>query len=208
MNSHINAPKINGGGTLEIKEHNELTECSLDVHGDVCSTKQTVKSVKKFLLSRNIKNDITTDEKVMSAAKKELYCDTEECVLKNRKIQSYVDEKLIKESLDRIKPDGPGNSTRLTSNKDLDGILDKLSKIHNFYHIPFQMKGFSGKKKNGEWVLEPTELGRIDIVEDVIKKGYDSFGVIMNTDIRSGGGLHWYALYGDIKKHQALLIRR
>ena len=48
--------------------------------------------------------------------------------------------------------------------------------------------------------LPPTALGRLNIVEDVIKKGYKTFGVVINTDVRTGGGIHWFALFCDFRK--------
>ena len=46
---------------------------------------------------------------------------------------------------------------------------------------------------------KPTELGNLDIVNDVIKRGYKTFAVILNTDVRTGGGIHWFALFCDFR---------
>lgn len=85
-------------------------------------------------------------------------------------------------------PTGPARAAWL-NNSDIDKTLHSLSVAHKgFYHIPFQMIDFAGTDR-----FEPTELGKLDIL-DVMKK-YTSMGVVINTDKRTGPGIHWFAIY-------------
>jgi len=102
------------------------------------------------------------------------------------------------------------NGTALTTNREIDKILILWSKI-NFdkdendpnrinvgikylYTMPIQMIDFAGTDK-----FSPTELGELDMVKDVIQKGYKTFAVILNTDVRTGGGIHWFPLFCDFR---------
>jgi Ulp1 protease family, C-terminal catalytic domain len=96
---------------------------------------------------------------------------------------------------DYFKAEGPADSTALLDNFNIDETLDKWAKHsedifkgNKFYHIPFQMIDFSRHN---------TELANLDIPK-LIKEGYKSFGVVLNTDVSSGGGKHWFAIYGDL----------
>ena len=40
-----------------------------------------------------------------------------------------------------------------------------------------------------------TALATIDLAKEF--KTYNSFGCVLNTDYSTGGGIHWYALYGQ-----------
>jgi hypothetical protein len=70
----------------------------------------------------------------------------------------------------------------------------------------FQMIDFAGEKDYyDEWVIKkgqkilPTELGNIDMAKDVMSAGHKTFGVVMNTDVRTGGGIHWFSLFCDFR---------
>ena len=68
--------------------------------------------------------------------------------------------------------------------------IERKYKSKNFLHIEFQMRDF--EKANGS-------LSKIDMVEEY-KKGVRCFGVIFNTDVSSGNGEHWFAIFGDFSK--------
>lgn len=178
--------------TLPVKKC--TSECMLDVKG-VCSTKEAVVVMKEYVGYGE--DEDVKPEVVVEILKKKLNCGTEKCILKHPDfIKAVDDNSIIVESLDRFKPRGPANTTALLSNLDIDNLLTKLTNIHSdHYHMDFQMIDFMGTDR-----LPPTALGRLNIVEDVIKKGYKTFGVVMNTDIRTGGGIHWFALFCDFRK--------
>lgn len=192
--------------TLIVKD--EVTECALDVPGSVCSTKETVQVMEKHLLKKNIDTTkLKNDKEIVEVIKDDLKCDTEECVLKDPRFAKYEIRDIVHVSLDRIKPDGPANSTALLNNENIDNVLNKLTKQHKgFYHMDFQMIDFAGEKDySGDWAIKkgvkiyPTDLGKIDMARDVVAKGFKTFGVVMNTDVRTGGGIHWFSLFCDFR---------
>jgi hypothetical protein len=197
INDHISQ-----GSTLDIPK--KVTECALDITGNVCSTKSTVKAMKKHLQEKKINTtQLKEDIDIVNTIKEDLKCDTEECVLKNHYFAKDNIRDIVKDSLDRIKPEGPSNSTKLLNNENIDNVLKKLTKRHKgFYHMNMQMIDFAGEKDiSGEWIIKngqkikPTSLGKIDMVRDVLNKGFKTFGVVMNTDYRTGGGIHWFSLF-------------
>lgn len=200
--------------TLEIP--NRVSECALDVPGTICSTKEAIHEMKKHLISTSASNDaernnimVVSAKNIVDTIKKSLNCSTEKCVLLN--MSKTIDENkkhVLKNSLDRIKPNGPANSTKLLNNENIDNVLKKLSKLHNgFYHMNFQMIDFAGEKIGNDWKIikgikiTPTALGKLDMTTDVINKGFKTFGVVMNTDVRTNGGIHWFALFCDFRTH-------
>jgi hypothetical protein len=198
--------KRRGNYTLDISD--DITECALDIPGNVCSTDETIQAMGKHLQKNNI--DITmlkTAKDIVDATKKVLRCTTEECVLTNSQFVKEEIRSIINDSMDRIKPEGPSNSTQLLNNENIDNVHKKLTKRHKgFYHMNFQMIDFAGEKdSSGEWAVKkgqtisPTQLGKIDMAQDVLGKGFKTFGVVMNTDFRTGGGIHWFSLFCDFR---------
>jgi hypothetical protein len=184
------------------------SECALDIPGNVCSTKETVAAMEKHLQKKNVDTTmLKTAKDIVETVKKDLKCNTEECILKNPLFVKDEIKSIVNESLDRIKPEGPANSTRLLNNENIDNVLKKLTKQHTcFYHMDFQMIDFAGEKNySGEWAIKnnrkisPTHLGKIDMTKDVVTEGYKTFGVVMNTDVRTGGGIHWFSLFCDFR---------
>jgi Ulp1 family protease len=49
-----------------------------------------------------------------------------------------------------------------------------------------------------------TELARVDLVKE-FNNGKDCFAVVLNTDYSTGGGIHWYCLYGEKKNNKVVL---
>lgn len=206
----LSSRAYNGGRDIvTLPTHEYDSECALDIPGSVCSTKETILSMKTHLIKKNINvNAIQSDTDVLRIIKADLNCSTEECVLKSPEFATDEKKELIDESLIRIKPDGPANSTKLLNNENIDEVLEKLTYMHKkFYHMHFQMIDFAGEKdSSGNWItkknirITPTELGTIDMANDIISKGYTSFAVVMNTDVRTNGGIHWFSLYCDFSK--------
>jgi hypothetical protein len=185
----------------------KVGECALDVPGSICSINKTVSDMRDFLKDRNVdQTKITSKESTLSEMKKQTQCLTERCVLTNQSFQEFADSKAIADSKGNLKPLGPSNNTALLNNSNIDTVLNKLTKIHkNYYHMNFQMIDFAGVKDGSGWAIKkgeritPTELGNINML-DVIKKGFKTFGVVLNTDVRTGGGIHWFALFCDFRQ--------
>lgn len=92
------------------------------------------------------------------------------------------------------KPIGPSKGNSWLSNKHIDDTLKNLTKeFPKMYHMEFQMIDFQHK-------THPTELGKINIPNDVINKGFDTLAVVINTDTRRGSGEHWFCVFMDFRK--------
>jgi len=105
---------------------------------------------------------------------------------------------------DVIKARGPvptkSGKAEWLNNNDIDDTLRKLTLVHKgFYHVPFQMIDFAGLRSDDGWkvingqTISPTELGTLDVL--MIMKTHTSIGVVINTDARTGPGVHWFAIY-------------
>lgn len=113
----------------------------------------------------------------------------------------HLETKVLKNYIDDIgayfKPSGPANSTQLLDNFNIDDTLGRFELLgkemfgKKFYHVGFQMIDFLDT--NGE-------LANINLLK-LINDGYDCMGVIINTDVSSGGGKHWFALYCDLSSN-------
>jgi hypothetical protein len=196
--------RTNGGYTLPIVD--EHTECALDIPGNVCSTSLVVDIIHKYIVKDK---KIGRPCDIIEVAKEKTQCPTEECVVKKvtDNVENNEERKKIREDLKRFKPPGPATSLRLLNNENIDEVLDRLTMLNpTFYHMNFQMIDFAGVKDiSGNWQMykgvqhTPTELGELDMCRDVIDKKYNMFGVVLNTDVRTGGGIHWFALFCDFR---------
>lgn len=189
------------GGRMEENEY-PTSECALHVHGEngVCAPKPTIDKIRKFLTADGkYKSDTLakySDDEIIKTAKLELGVDSEAQLYMHHKIQEFLggSHEARKTLEDYFKAEGPANSTALLDNFNIDETLEKWAKHSQdvfgkkFYHIPFQMIDFAERG---------TELANLDI-NKLMKDGYKAFGVILNTDRSTGGGKHWFAIYGDL----------
>lgn len=177
-----------------------ITECALGIKGSLCVTKNTIQDIKKSL-----KNDNTiTDDEVLSQKKQETGCTTNLCAVKKTITEGGIKNK--EDALSVFKPEGPSNSTALLNNKNIDDVLKKLTfQYPDLYHMGFQMIDFAGEPDGDGWrmvgsqKITPTALGLIDMVKDVLDKGFKMFCVVLNTDKRTGGGIHWFCIFCDFR---------
>lgn len=190
------------GGDMPETEY-PISECVLHINGEngVCVPKPTVNKVRKFLVSLGSYKDSQvqnlSDEEVIKSAKIALGVEKESELYKHDKMQEFMGghAEARKTLEDYFKAEGPATGTALLDNFNIDETLakwakhsQKLFKGNKFFHITFQMIDFAERK---------TELTKLDIAR-LMRDGYKSFGVVLNTDKSTGGGKHWFALYGDL----------
>jgi disulfide oxidoreductase YuzD len=184
----------------KILEHK--TECA--VHSDkvdVCSPPEIINKMKQFVRKAkkqtirsgdNTTSSSTTPLDIIEAAKEATGCDSESCVLQSQEFKQFANLHNIEEIISTyFKPEGPKSSTGLLSNFDIDDFLRQLELKYTdrkFFHIPFQMIDFQEQN---------TSLAKIDFVEK-IKQGYRTFGVVINTDVSTGNGIHWFCLFIEV----------
>lgn len=188
------------GGDLPAAKYDKL-ECapgiSLDGDADTCA-REMIPAYREFLKKKDaLYKPNMSNKDILIRLKKILNVETESGILAHPEFQNTIDSGSVKRVLNfKFKPEGPWNSTALLDNFNIDNLLSQFTSEHyrkatgrKFYHIPFQMIDFDQVR---------SELARISIPA-VIGAGFDSFGVVLNTDVSTGFGKHWFCLYGDLK---------
>lgn len=155
--------------------------CMFGIDSAICSTDITLKSIsKKLEIGGN-----SDKKEIIELAKKKTNCKDESCIYS--KLDNLDD---LKNSKNRLKEPGPANSLEWLDNTNIDNVLDKwVYQYKDFLHIPFHMIDFD--KKN-------TYLSTMSI-NNIIKDGYKTAGVILNTDVSTGSGIHWFCLFFDFR---------
>lgn len=188
------------GGAISLKDPitskivpDEVSECAFGINkktGEPCSSELTVRKMKQFTGSQHNSPTLILEE-----AKKTTNCPTERCVLESPDFRKTAGEQLIRKELsDNFKIVGPTDVT-LLNNENIDTNLKQWErrfskdKINKFFAYNFNMRNF---KEVGD------TLATIDI-KDLYDKGYRTFGCVINTDLYSGKGIHWMALFGDMR---------
>lgn len=183
-----------------IKVSENVSECAFGKYEKICSSENILHHMKRFL--EKMGKSVNTDEEIINELKNETGCKSESCILsKKNKFSEKLDENVIQKELRKsFKPDGPAFTTELLSNFNIDDVLDQYVDAYtneNFLHIPFQMIDFQDYARSSD---KDSNLASIDF-SDKYNKGMRCFGVVLNTDYSSGGGKHWFAIFGDFRKH-------
>jgi hypothetical protein len=194
MNSRIT--KFGGAVLLDIQSN----ECALPSYNGACLSKTDTASqyIRDFLKQYgHFKEIVMSTPDIIKATEEFLGVNSESEIWESKKFRDFVGsdyaDKILKK---KYKPPGPAASTALLDNINIDSNLeqwrDNSAQLFKkkFFCIPFQMIDFM---KVG------SELSSLDLGE-VIKNGHDCFGVVLNTDISSGKGKHWFCLYADFSK--------
>ena len=174
---------LNGG--TQCTPSNVIKEIAKELNNNAIDNKPLVQSIDKEL-----KNDKHQTNGELTKLKDTLNCESESCVINSEEVKNAIGEDKSEEILERyFKPEGPRNNDNLLNNFNIDDVLESWKRDHpGFYHVFYQMIDFD---------IVKTELATLDIV--TISKSYDSLGVVLNTDVSTGGGIHWFALYCDFK---------
>lgn len=169
------------------------TDCAHYINGDVCSSDKVINELKKIPITSDVKSGSGKDKNIISILKSVTNCKNEACVVDSEIVTRHVDPVLLQENKRRFKPKGPYNTKEWLTNTNIDEFLDQLAiKYPGFLHVPFQMIDFA--KTGG-----PDSLSNVNIVQK-IREGIKWFGVVINTDVSSGPGKHWFALFGNFSK--------
>jgi hypothetical protein len=175
------------------------SECSLSSKGKdgICVSTNIAKTVGEAVGSVK-----TNDKDIMDDAKSKLKCNSYSCVLDKvrRKENRLANKGLTNEQISAInnelilqfKPKGPWNNDGLLNNMHIDIILSQLHEAYKtYYHIGYQMIDFFDTPQG-------SEFANLNLA-NIIKKGFNTFGVVLNTDVSTGGGEHWFCLFGDFR---------
>lgn len=140
-------------------------------------------------------SDDPTAAKVINDGMKATGCDSQRCLIKTAISKGWIHDESVVELL--FKRKGPAKSTALLTNFDIDGVCGQLmnnGKFTGYYHMEMQMMDFWGSSTH-----KPSELANIHLARDVIERGYNCMGVVINTDTRDGKGEHWFCIFCDFR---------
>jgi hypothetical protein len=177
----------------------------------VCSSPEVITKMVDFLNHLgekiNIKDlgDIQTKVKIVEKLKEKTGCASESCSIQNEKFKNFASPFVVERELKKnFKTKGPSNSTAWLSNFDIDDVLGEIKKNYSdqkFWNVPFQMRDFA---KTAPAPGECEQVKNMNLESFNICKryneGYRTFGVVINTDYSTGGGIHWFALFVDMRK--------
>lgn len=174
------------------------SECSLHI-GDTCgycSTSDMIQSYRQYLKLKG-QEVPESDERVIKTIKKYLGVKRESHIFTNTDFISWYGFNKAQEVRQAVfKPIGPANSIDLLSNLDIDAVLGQWARLSQalygkkLCHIPYQMIDFDSKPGNILYNLQ---------LKPLIRKGYDCIACVLNTDVSSGGGKHWFCIYIDLE---------
>lgn len=203
---------------MELPE--QVSECAFDKKTKICTPIEVVDKMAQFLAKLNMTqiNSIKSPspEVIVEKVKDMLDCQSESCIYKNRKFAQFIGQKAAKSILDEnFKPEGPALTFDLLSNFNIDDVLEQLEKAYkseHFLHIPFQMRDFAkfapterevklraGGSFEKELETRRHNLASIDFAKEY-QAGTRCAGVVLNTDYSSGEGIHWFALFIDMRQ--------
>lgn len=172
----------------------ESSECAVWLQSStVCTSEPTVKKIGEKLGVSGRPEDIIT------IAKKKFECDTERCVLDKAKL----DPQIVRGELSlRFKIDGP-LSPALLSNVNIDGIMKQYTlAFPDFFAYNFNMRDYAKFSfRSGRVLHEPDTLATVHFGE-LFARGKRCCGCIINSDVYSGPGKHWMALFADARGSQ------
>jgi hypothetical protein len=170
-----------------------MAECAHFVEGPVCCSKEMLQKMQRFLKKRN-KQPPTSPKDIIQELMKLLNVQSELEVLNHPTFKAEVSG-TEQEKYRRFLPRGPKFSTALINSINIDQTLNQLGiKYHPrhkkracFYPVKYQMIDFKEQR---------TELASISL-PDLYKRGYNCMGVVLNTDVSSGPGIHWFCIFWD-----------
>lgn len=89
------------------------------------------------------------------------------------------------------------NNNEWLSSLDIDAIEKEYSRVFsNYYYVGAIPIDFDKRSNLGSCLV--SSLCSLDI-KSLYKKGYTQIGIIFNTDVSTGSGKHWVALFCDIR---------
>jgi len=160
---------------------------------------------------------LTSEAQAVRRAAQVLGCSSESCVVTHPKFRSFVQAEgaglenaggahLLDIELDRrFKTEGPRGSTRLLSNFNIDGVLQEWAAVfpeffnYSFNMIDFEAVGGSLARTDVVGILEGRETQNLGRLGGAVQRPCSTFGCVLNTDVSTGRGKHWVALFGDCR---------
>ena len=186
------------GGDLPFLKNNDKAECSNNLKGGktICSRTNELKHMRRFLIANGNSPSFVkslSDKVLLNELMSVLDVDTEAKIYEHEKWRRFYGGSLSDNVLvEEFTIKGPKESVDLLDNFKIDKTLAKWSESNEWdtkmYHVPFQMIDFERTR---------SQLATLDI-HKLMKDNYKCFACVLNTDVSSGRGKHWFCLYGDL----------
>jgi len=143
----------------------------------------------------------TPEAEVVREAAAVLGCSSESCVLvKLRQRRLVSDHDLRAEFARRFKPAGPRDSRALLSNSNIDGVLRRWAdEFPDFCPCPFAMADFD---TNGD-TFATADPAQMRLEGEARNLPCRTFACVHNTDVSTGPGIHWVAVFVDMRPEPA-----
>jgi hypothetical protein len=158
----------------------------------ICCRESAIKIKNYIEHTKQVSLTKLTEEAIIEAAIDLLDLDSELDLWQTKHFRDYVGHAYADQIIrNYFKPKGPAHSTRLLDNIVIDEclrgwMLHSMNLFNKrFLHIGYQMLDFA---------KYPGQFSSLDLIE--LEKNYDCFGLILNSDISTGPGKHWVAIYG------------
>lgn len=205
-------PSLNGG---DVSEDNNIVlalkgltlttnDCvARNNSGLPCAPEEVINIIERFVTVPENSSGFN----IIEAAQDKYGCPNESCVLVavSDEVNAKEREKIKKVLEKDFKPVGPKNSLALLNNHHIDNTLRLWGQeFPDFYPCPFAMMDFNVNGNFFNKIHFPDLLeGRlkVDLGKMVPKNNRvcKTFGCVVNTDISSGPGKHWVAVFVDCR---------
>ncbi len=179
--------------------------------GQPCSTAPVVAAITEFVQEVAPEEKGATSTEAVRGAAKVLGCTSESCVVSHPDFREFVEgetglaaSRLDAELLLRFKPPGPRSSARLLSNYNIDDVLQQWAIAYptffnySFNMIDFETAGGSLAQTDVAGILEGKEPQLLSGGVEV-RRCCTTFACALNTDVSTGRGKHWVAIFGDCR---------
>lgn len=189
-------------GDCGICSENNIISAVVNIFNDVADINYNI----DHLLHHN--TDIVKN--IINNAKEKLNCDSEYCVVTHPEFKKHALKKnmVTRKELDinskkRFKIKGPRNNVDWLSNYDIDTTLqDWACRFEDFFPCPFAMIDFDRTNEPlNAYNLIDIYLGKYAKTCTLgnIKIPCRTFGGAINTDVSTGKGKHWMAIFVDMR---------
>jgi hypothetical protein len=206
-------------------------ECAEDVArapGGACASPRVLQAVELFVAAAGadaapppppaspLPQSPDAAAAAVRAAAAALDCGSESCVITHPAFLEFVVEKKIlpevaieRDLATRFKAEGPRESTQLLNNFNIDETLRRWARVFPEFHpCPFAMMDFDRTREPFATVdlvavLEGRAAADLGPGLGVVRRPARCFGCVVNTDVSSGPGKHWVAVFVDCRDARA-----
>ena len=161
---------------------------------NICISDNSIKAIVEKVDHSQHESGESTKTSIIETYKeirKDYGCENDMCMLEIVESKNILPEAVVEKELAiNIKPEGPYDSFKWFNNSNIDEVFHQMEMGYpNYHHINFQMIDFMDLK---------TELATLDLSK--LPKNKNKIGCVLNTDVSTGRGIHWFCVFIDMSK--------